>query len=100
MGRKVDMGAGLAITKKAGFKLALAFSYLRPPLACFLTVILNLHDYLLLKSHRCNSHWGEGLMLSLLKIDVVIFSLIPLFETGIYNKVSLCFILPWEVPGA
>ena len=29
------------------------FSYLKPSLACFLTVILNLHDYLLLKSSKC-----------------------------------------------
>jgi hypothetical protein len=48
MGRKVDMGS--CNNKKGRLKLALPFSYLRLSLACFLTVILKFHDYLLLKS--------------------------------------------------
>jgi hypothetical protein len=41
----------------------------------------------------------EGLLLPLLKIDVIIFSLIPIFETGTYNQTSLCLIPPWAMPG-
>ena len=39
-------------------------------------------------------------MLLILEIDVVIFSLVPLFETGTYNQAALCFIPPWDVSGA
>ena len=69
-------------------------------LCIFQPIMSDLQNYLRQKICRWNSRWVEGFLPPLLKIDVVISSLMPLFETGTYNLGSLCFIPPWDVSGA
>ena len=70
-GKKSPCASGFTITKKARVKLTFPFTYLRPSLSCFLPVILNLHDHLLLKSSRCNSAWDGRFLLPAFRMNLV-----------------------------